>query len=181
MPGDDLTAPLTTNVIKARQMTIEAYRPYGNIISAGDSVPFKPANNGTARRFNHLCNLENLRKESAQLNVCIFRCQPTIKLPLEIKLLEKHPYSTQAFLPMSTTGRYLTVVALGGETPDLSTLAVFITEGAQGVSYKPGVWHYPMTVLEEQLDFTCLIHEDGSPDDCIIYSLSEPFLIDLAK
>ncbi|HEY9713727.1 MAG TPA: ureidoglycolate lyase, partial [Chroococcales cyanobacterium] len=86
MPGEDLTAPLTASVIKARKMTREAYQPYGDVIGADDVLPFKPANNGTAKRFNHLCDLKNLKPESARLNVCIFRCSPLPKLPLEIKL-----------------------------------------------------------------------------------------------
>ncbi|MFX5718669.1 ureidoglycolate lyase, partial [Acinetobacter baumannii] len=76
-------------------------------------LPFKPANMGTAKRFNHLCKLENLRSDKAKLNLCVFRCTPLQALPLELKLLEKHQYSTQVFMPMANNAKYLAVVCLG--------------------------------------------------------------------
>jgi ureidoglycolate lyase len=129
--------------------------------------PGRPANRGTARRFDRLVALENLRPASATLNVCVFRCAPRPPpLKIEIALLEKHPASTQVFLPMSAR-RYLVVVALGDARPDLSTLAAFEAAGGQGISYHPGVWHHPMIALDAQADFACLVWEDGSDTDCI--------------
>jgi ureidoglycolate lyase len=118
-----------------------------------------------------------LRPGKATLNLCVFRCNPLAQLPLEIKLLEKHQHSTQVFMPMTDAARFLTIVCLGADAPDLATLLVFLTEGAQGVSYRPGVWHYPMTVLEKQIDFSCLVWEDGTADDCTIVTLAQPILV----
>ena len=153
--------------IVAQPLILEAYSPYGHVIMASPhGEPGRPANRGTARRFNHLAPVENLRPDTATLNVCVFRCTPRLVFPLPVALLEKHPLSTQVFLPMNAH-RYLVIVARGDHTPDLGTLAAFIATGAQGVSYHPGVWHHPMIALDAEIDFSCLVWEDGSESDCV--------------
>lgn len=144
----------------------QTYAPYGDLIAADQSLPFNFANMKTAKRFNFLADVVNLRPERARLNLCVFQCSPLEKLPFEIKLLERHEFSTQVFMPMSSGARFLVIVCLGGDKPDLSTLRAFEVTNPQGISYKPGVWHYPMTALDNQVDFSCLVHEDGSSDDC---------------
>lgn len=153
--------------VVAQPLTLESYSLYGHVITASPrGEPGRPANRGTARRFNHLAPVENLRPGAAELNVCVFRCSPRLDFPLPVALLEKHPASTQVFLPMNAR-RYLVLVARGGERPDLGTLAAFIASGGQGVSYLPGVWHHPMIALDAEIDFSCLVWEDGSEADCV--------------
>lgn len=103
--------------------------------------------------------------------MCIFRCKPTTQLPFTVKLLERHPYSTQAFIPMThgQTRGYLVAVALNGadDKPDMSTLKTYIAKSDQGVSYHQGVWHHPMVALDDETDFAVVVHESGVPeDDC---------------
>jgi len=111
----------------------------------------------------------------------VFRCAPFDARPIPVRVLEKHPMSTQVFIPMNAR-RYLVIVALGGDAPDLATLAAFVAEGAQGVSYRPGVWHHPMIALDTEIDFTCLVFEDGSDDDCtaVTYAEGEQVTIDVS-
>ncbi|MDZ4835675.1 MAG: ureidoglycolate lyase [Candidatus Melainabacteria bacterium] len=152
----------------------QAYAPYGDLIAADDALPFNYANFKTAKRFNFLANVVNLRPERARLNLCVFRCTPLEKLPLEIKLLERHEFSTQVFMPISSDARFLVIVSLGGSKPDLTTLKAFEVTNPCGISYKPGIWHYPMTALDNQVDFSCLVHEDGSSDDCEVSQFDFP-------
>lgn len=174
-----MSAGETLASIKAIPLTRAAYERYGSVISADESLPYRPANMGTSKRFNHLCKLENLREGKANLNVCVFRCSPLAEIPLKMKLLEKHEYSTQVFMPMESQGKYLAIVCLGGVKPDLSTLSAFVVDGAQGISYYPGVWHYPMTALYQQIDFSCLVFEDGTKEDCTVLQLDQPILIEI--
>jgi len=172
-----MNSPESKLQINAVPLTRAAYEPYGKVIAADDELPFKLANMGTAKRYNFLCEVENRRPAEAKLNLCVFRCSPLAALPLEMKLLEKHQRSTQAFIPMANNAKYLAIVCLGADKPELSTVAAFLVEGAAGVSYYPGVWHYPMTALETAIDFSCLVYEDGSADDCIIAKLEQPVFI----
>lgn len=103
--------------------------------------------------------------------MCVFHCRPTNELPFTVKLLERHPYSSQAFIPMTDgkTRGYLVIVALNGDDdkPDMSTLKAFVATTKQGINYGPGIWHHPMVVLEHEADFACIVHESGVPeDDC---------------
>ena len=153
--------------VAAQPLSPESYSLYGDVIMASPhGEPGRPANRGTARRFNPLAPVEDLRPGAATLNVFVFRCSPRLDFPLPVTLLEKHPSSTQVFLPMNAR-RYLVLVARGGDRPDLGSLAAFIATGAQGVSYRPGVWHHPMIALDAEIDFSCLVWEDGTASDCV--------------
>ena len=156
----------------AAALTASAYEPYGDVLSADrDDLPSRPANQGTAARKSFLCDLVNARPH-ARANLSSFRCAPSAAWPRALALLEKHPHSTQVFIPMNAR-RYLVVVALGGDAPDLATARAFVAGPTQGVSYRPGVWHHPMIALDAPTDFTCLVWEDGTDDDCTVHHLPE--------
>ena len=162
--------------ITARALTPEAYAPYGEVVMASPrGEPGSPANQGTARRYDRIARVEDLRSGRAPLNVCVFRCSPVPRsaFPRAIALLERHPKSTQLFVPMNAARGYLVVVAGGGDAPDLATLAAFVASPAQGVSYRPGVWHHPMIALDDTTDFACFVHEDGGADDCDVAPFAE--------
>lgn len=151
----------------------EAYKPYGDVIMAAPrGETGAAANQGTAGRFDHLATLEDHRPGRARLNVSVFRCAPRPVGDFSVDLLEKHPASTQMFVPMNAT-RFLVVVALGGAHPDLGTLRAFLASGLQGITYRPGVWHHPLLALDKPTDFTCLVHEDGTKDDCVVVELPQ--------
>jgi ureidoglycolate lyase len=133
---------------------------------------------GTARRWDWLAPVINKRR-GAKANLCVFRCKPFRGKAFPVKLLERHAKSTQVFLPLPGAGKCLVVVAKGGAKPDLSTLAAFVMEGAQGVSYHPGTWHHPMVALGRAADLACLVHEDGSAADCEVYPLASPVSVNL--
>jgi ureidoglycolate lyase len=126
-----------------------------------------PANLGTALRFDDVVDCANSRGPGAALKVKVFRSRPVPRERRPLALLEKHPHSTQLFIPMNAS-RYIALVALGGDQPDLSTLAAFVAEGPRGISYGPGVWHHPMLTLDSETDFVVFVHEDGSPEDCVV-------------
>lgn len=182
----------------AEPLTIESFAPYGSTISPDEEVSkldesAKNANQGTAIKLMKKSQVENpLVQHTPNWNM--FRCftQPHLKTPLHtnehknastishsIRVLEKHPYSSQTFLPMGCSSEefgYLVVVALeNAETkePDVSTLRAFLCKGNQAVTYGAGVWHAPMIVTgsREYIDFGVLIYELLDPNapekDCV--------------
>lgn len=159
-------------IVFAEPLTQAAYAPFGAILSADrDDIAPKPANQGTAWRRDFLIDVTSERP-GARLNLASFRCSPRLDWPMPLRLLEKHPASTQVFLPMNAK-RYLVVVALGQNDPDLSTLRAFLAGPTQGISYFAGVWHHPMIALDDTTDFACAVWEDGSADDCTVRDLSD--------
>ena len=68
---------------------------------------------------------------------------------IEIDLLECHPASAQSLIPLSRS-RFAVIVCEpdpGGQ-PDLATLSAFVTDGGQGVCYRPGCWHFAFTPID---------------------------------
>jgi ureidoglycolate lyase len=134
------------------------------------------ANMGTAQRFDFACALHNGRPHS-RANMVAVRCVP-VALPLELKLLEKHPHSSQTFLPMIVS-RYLVCVAPTGKDglPQLDGLKAFVCSPGQGINYRPGTWHHPLVVLDEPAQFAMLVWEDGTKDDCVEWPLPQPVIV----
>ncbi len=156
--------------IVAQTLTALDYAPYGHVLSAKEGGESQPANRGTAEMFQHLTQVQNLRPGKARENWKIYRCQPNLERPVQILELEKHPFSTQLFAPIGRAGRYLVAVARGENEPDLTTLKAFVTSNQQIITYHPGIWHLPMTVLDGESDMLSLVYEDGSDDDCVIWA-----------
>jgi ureidoglycolate lyase len=156
-------------------LTQERFAPFGDVVSAGRGAG-KDANQGTAARFDWTAKLESTR-EGAKPNLVVARCQPKT-IPFEVKLVERHPCSSQAFLPMLCR-RYLVVVAptLGDGSPDLAGLRAFECLPGQGINYHRNTWHHPIIALDEPADFAMLVWEDGTAADCIEHWLDTPITV----
>src|SRR5581483_12279288 len=91
-------------------------------------------------------------------------------LPLRLMLFESHPHSSQTFVCLSAI-RFLVVVAASDAagTPDMATARAFVGGPGQGVNYRRGLWHAPLKALDSQGDFSMLIWERGTPEDCLLH------------
>jgi ureidoglycolate lyase len=151
-------------------LTPEAFEPFGRVVMvAPPGVTPVQVNQGTAQRYDRILDLEN-RRPNATLNVASFRSRPREEWPTVLSVLEKHPYSSQLFVPMAAT-RYVCVAARGKDYPDVSTLTAFLADGRQGISWLPDVWHHTLLSLDYTTDFACFVYEDATPGDCITVEL----------
>ncbi len=157
--------------VLAVPLTADAFLPFGRVVSAGLQAG-SSANQGTAVRFDHCAPLDSTRPQSRP-NLAVFRSVPRT-LPHEVVLLERHPCSTQVFIPMLVS-RYLVCVAptLPDGGPDLAGLKAFICSPGQGVAYAPGTWHHPMVALDTPGELVMLAWEDGTALDCEVRELGE--------
>jgi ureidoglycolate lyase len=169
-PRRRITAPLLTR---------EAFQAFGEvvIVDRPDITPVM-VNFGTAARRNEAGALESTRAHSKP-NLCTFRCEPWSRFPVLAESMEKHPCSSQLFVPMKVE-RYLIVVAPGDGAPDLEGLRAFVALPGQGVIYGANVWHMPLIVFgSTPAEFVMLVWEDGTPDDCVVAKLPEPVEIEV--
>jgi len=150
----------------------DAYAPFGALI-APPHAPARAANHGTAAAWDDLARLSNLRGDGARPTVSLFRCAPHREPTLDVRWLERHPCSTQMFVPMRP-GRYLVVVGHGGESPDPASLRAFVVEGSQAITYEPGIWHHPMVALDGPLDFVNFLFVGDDGRDCHEIQLDPP-------
>ena len=182
--------------ILALPLTPEAFAPYGQVIqsytditSVPRSVKITPANFGTATKYHKLSLLESSYPgdAGATTGISVYTCQPVeaakngTKKEVLLKALERHPFTNQAFVPMSQDGGkvYLVVVAKNGphDRPDIGTLSAFVARGNQGVTYNTGIWRkqYPIYTSEAMLNS----HADQPMTvlDGVCYSLRPGWLL----
>ncbi|PPR05855.1 hypothetical protein CVT26_010135 [Gymnopilus dilepis] len=171
-----------STVIPVVPLTAEEFAPFGEVIQAYPDVSSRPsgikvtpANDGTADKYHKLALLSSSYREGsgATAGISVYRCRPLEGISnglTTLKALERHPFTSQAFIPMGggrnsqdTADSYLVVVALNGpdSQPDLKSLKAFLASTAQGISYKAGIWHQPMTVLGKSLDLACVETQIG--------------------
>lgn len=161
-------------MVKAEALSSQGFAPFGDVIAAGGRAGLS-ANQGTATRFDWCTELVNARP-GAKANLAVFRSVAKA-LPFDVQLLEHHPFSTQAFVPM-VCSRFLVVVAPGDAEPDVSGLRAFLCAPGQGINYRAGVWHHPIVALDGDADFVMLAFEDGSTGDCVVKRLGAPVRIE---
>jgi ureidoglycolate lyase len=157
--------------VTARPLTAEAFAPFGQVIPL--RIP------GLGRRA-HAAALAN-RRPAAVPSLAVARLAPTA-LPIRAAALERHPFSSQTFLP-TDLARYLVVVCpadADGE-PVVARVVAFVAVATQGVSYAPGTWHHPMTILDRPGEYVVLRWDDGTAADTEWRHLAEPVLIDVAE
>jgi len=94
-------------IIKPKKITRKNFKKFGDVIST-KKIKSININNGYAKRFDNLCNINTSIKNGNTI-MSIFSAKKR-KFPMNIKMMEKHPLGSQAFIPMTET-TFLTFVA----------------------------------------------------------------------
>lgn len=136
-----------------KALTKEAFAPFGDII---DCDPDKAVeiNWGMTQRYHGLGRVEAVDSDEGErgsVALNIFRGTP-IDLPYQIRMVERHPLGSQAFVPMFQ-GRFLIVVADPVDAPGPEHLHAFIAAAGQGINYHRNTWHHPLLAIEDGTDF----------------------------
>ncbi|PYH46617.1 ureidoglycolate hydrolase [Aspergillus saccharolyticus JOP 1030-1] len=210
MAPPTLSSPTPTLTLTPEPLTPSAFSSFGTAITSPlprtTTKPPPPstlqtlhpvpvlANQNTALKYSPISPLDDHymtapcpsgRASSARMTMfsCFprpLRVNPDQKAIFDVRILERHPFTTQTFAPLdlssqSTTGPhgnaepfYLVIVApsLTGTTaqattaagkvvtvanpPDLSRVRAFVARGGQAVTYAAGTWHAPMVVVGDR-------------------------------
>lgn len=138
-----------TRNIPALPLTREAFAWYGQILDADGWQNHYPINDGRCERFHDLATAEAYGKH-ARVIMSVFRATP-YAFPLKLKMMERHPFGSQAFMPLSP--RPFLVVVAHDDDGKPGTPHAFITKPGQGVNYPRGLWHGVLTPIGEPQDF----------------------------
>ncbi|CEJ82508.1 hypothetical protein VHEMI02568 [[Torrubiella] hemipterigena] len=204
--------------VTAQPLTQESYAQFGDVtqnprpnIHPGEfdqhASELPPnaftANQGFAIQYRNAARIQSLYEQapsgSGSPIMSVFVCaarqlplnQTSRRTEFTVKYLERHPYTTQTFSPISSmASTYLVIVAPtlpaspqdshfvvpsgpglpGRGLPDLANLKAFVAQANQAVTYAAGTWHAPMVVLGESgttLDFVVSQFASGVADeDC---------------
>lgn len=151
----------TTSIVRLRPvpLTRGLFAPFGDMIES-DGNPHYTINDGYAERYSDLAAID-VGEQDGRIRVSIFHVLPRT-LPMPIRMVERHPLSSQAFVGMSERP-FLVVVAAPGETPRPNDLHAFVTNGRQGVNYARGTWHHPLIAFGAPDEF--LVIDRGGPGE----------------
>ena len=140
-------------ILKPEPLLPETFAPFGTIIET-EGAERRVVNGGNATRYHRLAVVD--AGDDGSTIISIFRTQrwPSRSLTR----LERHPLSTQAFVPLSA--RDWLVVVAPGERPTAKDCRLFLAFGDQGVQYARNVWHHPLLVIEPTQEFV-VIDRDG--------------------
>ncbi len=157
--------------ILVQPLTREAFRPFGDVIEIDGADSF-PINHGMCMRYHDLARVETTG-ENARTLISLLRGKP-YELPLRLEMVERHPFGSQAFVPLSQNP-FLVVAA--HEQPDgPGDPVAFLTKTGQGVNIHRNIWHGILTPLEGHSDFV-VIDRGGDGINLQEHFYREPFLI----
>ncbi len=161
--------------LKIAPLTRIAFAPFGDVIET-DGAHHYPINQGSTVRFHDLAQVDVAEGNGHPL-INVFRATP-LPLPIEIRLLERHPLGSQAFISLNER-RFLVVVADEVAHPGPEHLHAFLSNGQQGVSYRRNAWHHFVLALDRETDFL-VIDRGGPGENCEEIRLAEKVFVDLA-
>lgn len=169
-PPEMVAATLPCGAVPANQGTAIQYR---DLASLGNWYAQAPSEvEGTPRMTMFVCSTRELLPSSSASS-----SSAAVRDAVEVKVLERHPFTTQTFIPLTAdpSKRYLVIVApslppgvldeglpvpvpalpAGGQQkplpgrgmPDIGKLQAFVATGEQAVTYGAGTWHAPMVAL----------------------------------
>ena len=201
--------PSSSRIIIPSPLTQSSFSSFGTVVEsplplAIHSIPSQPpvshvhvvpANQNTALKFIDVTIMQNKysqapSKTPSKAVMNMFSCfprplstsPPSSSRLFNVGILERHPYTTQTFIPMNLSPadgstKYLVIVAptiplkeglVGLGPPDWSNIRAFIAHGAQAITYGAGTWHAPMVVVgERRVDFVVVqFANEVQTEDC---------------
>ena len=117
-------------------------------------------NDGMCKRYDCLSEIttdDGVGKPS----ISIFRGK-CYELPLKLKLLERHPLGSQAFMPLHSNPFLVIVAKDAGDKP--LTPKIFVTNGQQGINIKKNTWHGVLTPIISECDFLVIDRVGPGPN-----------------
>lgn len=163
-----MTSSQTLDILPLSKST---FAPYGEVIEA-DPASMRLINGGTTQRFHALATAE-ASGEGARVIISLFRGQPRA-FPYSIDMMERHPFGSQSFSPLSSTP-FLVIVAKD-EAGRPGRPQVFLARGDQGVNYRANVWHHPLMALGGTCDFL-VVDRDGPGNNLQEFFFDTAFII----
>jgi ureidoglycolate lyase len=158
--------------LRPEPLTRDAFAPYGQVIEAAGAEHY-PINAGNCERYHDLARVE-LGGVHARPLISLLHSRG-FGLPLNVKLVERHPLGSQAFYPLGTTP-FLVVVA-PDESGTPGTPRAFLTGPGQGVNLAMNIWHGVLTPIGPAADFLC-IDRGGDGNNLEEFVFDDPWRVE---
>ncbi len=162
---------MAERTIVIEPLTAVGFAPFGQVIEI-EGANHYPINAGMTERYHDLARVE-LGGVHPRPLISIFRGQP-YALPLDLKLVERHPLGSQAFYPLSDNPWLVIVAEDDGGRP--VRFRTFRPAAGQGINIAMNTWHGVLTPLERESDFL-VVDRGGEGNNLEEYVLDPPWQI----
>lgn len=142
-----MTQTTQTQSLAVEPLTAANFAPFGQVIQSQGHASFA-INGGSSHRFHDVAQPE--WQAPGRLGISLFTAQ-ALPWQLPLQVMERHHFTTQAFIPMGQTLPMLVIVApahIPAEQLRAEHLRAFVTDGLQGINLAPGTWHHPLRALQ---------------------------------
>lgn len=150
-----------TLVLKARPVDAAALAPYATVLSVVD---------GKARAFPEVMEKDDV----AGAHAFTILCPKPVDGVVRVAALERHPHSTQSFVPIKA-GRWLILVApktVDG-APDMDGALAFVAGPEDAICIGRDVWHAGLTVLDQPAQFGMIMWKADAAEDGVLWQLDQ--------
>ena len=149
------------------------FKKFGDLVSIKEKN-YDEINKKTTNSFFDLANIQ-IEGEDKRSRLNIFEAKQRI-FPLQINMLENHPYSSQVFLPFLNT-TFLVLVAPIAIKPNLDEIEIFKVSDGDGINFNPKVWHFPLISLDNAKYIT--IDKKDAQNNIEIYNFDKSEIFEL--
>ena len=155
--------PMTTTVLTPTLLSASAFAPFGAVLEVGDKAGLD-VNSSWADQIDQDPAFAHSTGQALPV-ASIYRNRPR-PWPVVIDEIERHPLSSQLFMPM-TASRWLVVVVPDDDAgePGIAKARAFLANAHQGICYRPGTWHSPLIGLDAESEFFVLMWSRSPTDD----------------
>jgi ureidoglycolate lyase len=147
--------------VRPLALTVESFAPFGDVIQT-EGRPWVWINDHTCRRFDDLATVD-VAADGGRPLLSVFEAAPRA-LPLTVHALERHPLSSQAFVPLDALP-FLVVVAEPAPAGRVGRVHAFWSNGRQGVNYRANTWHHALIALHRDSRFL-VVDRGGRGENC---------------
>lgn len=145
-----------------------------DFVDFGDVIEHQGDQRRRALSIDFTCEQDDMRRA-----FWVSKVVEATSLPAQVKFLERHPFSDQAFVPLRDT-RFLVVTCPSNPdgSPDLERIHAYEAGPGQGVIYRRNVWHAPLSAFNAPSEFfvTMGVTDKAANDE--FYELPTPVAID---
>jgi ureidoglycolate lyase len=160
-------------ILTPEALTAENFSQFGQVISC-EQKDYLTINNGYAKKYPDLATIDT-QEDGGTTTVHIFVAKKR-QFPLQIMMLEKHPFFSQTFIPKDNLP-FLVVVAPAADEPNIEDIRTFISNGEQGVNYSRGVWHFPLISVKDDAQFIVIdrkhVIDSDDIEQCIVHPIED--------
>ena len=160
-------------ILTPEKLTAENFSQFGQVISR-EQKDFLTINDGYAKKYPDLATIDT-QEHGGTTTVHIYVAKKR-QFPLQINMLEKHPFFSQTFIPKDNQP-FLVVVAPASDELNIKDIRAFISNGEQGVNYSRGVWHFPLISVEDGAQFIVIdrkhLIDSDDIEQCIVHPIED--------